>query len=104
MGVEAAVGETPRLTGQSVGEIHRVLEHKQTHPPRNQHQKGPIWLWVAGEVTENWQRVEQVALFLLRPLPHICGLPSPGKHLKLHPLLWNRPMMTETRKEKKRSK
>ena len=30
--VEAA-GETPSLTGESVGETHRVLEHTQTHPP-----------------------------------------------------------------------
>ena len=71
MGVEAAVGETPRLTGEFIGETHRVLESTQTHTPGNQHQKGPICLWVAGEVTENWQRAEQVALFPLRPLAHI---------------------------------
>ena len=64
-------GETPSLTGESVRETHRVLEHTQTHPPRNQHQKGLIWLWVEGEVTENQQRAEQVALFLLEPLPNI---------------------------------
>ena len=46
-------------------------ECTQTHPPRNQHQKDPICLWVAGEVTDSQSRAEQVALFLLGPLPHI---------------------------------
>ena len=63
-------GETPSLTGQFIGETDRVLECTQTHPPGNQHEKGPICLWVAPEVTESQQRVEQVALFLLGPLPH----------------------------------
>ena len=49
----AAAGETPSLTGEFIGETHRVLEHTQTHPPRNQHQKSPICSWVAEEVTEN---------------------------------------------------
>ena len=70
MGVEAA-GETPSLTGEVVGETHRGLEWTQTHPPGNQHQKGPLCLWVVEEVTESWLRVEQVALFLLGPLPHV---------------------------------
>ena len=71
MGI-AAAGDTPRLTGEFVGETHRVLESTQaTHPPVNQHQKCPICLWVAGEVTESWVSGEQVALFLLGPLPHI---------------------------------
>ena len=69
MGVEA-VGETPSLIGDCISETHRVLECTQTHPPRNQHQKGPICLWVAGEVTESWLRAQQVALFPLEPLPH----------------------------------
>ena len=38
--VEAA-GETPSLTGEFVGETHRILECAQNHPPWNQHQKGP---------------------------------------------------------------
>ena len=67
----AAAGETPRLTGEFVGETHRALVHAQTHPPRNQHQKGPISLWVAEEVTESPPRVEQEALFPLGPLPNI---------------------------------
>ena len=71
VGVEVAAGETPRLTREVVGETHRGLERAQAHPLRNQHQKGPICLWVAGEVTENWQRAEQEPLFPLRPLPHI---------------------------------
>ena len=70
MGV-ATAGEIPRFTGESTEEIHRVMERTQNHPPRNQHQKGPNYLWVAGEVTESWQRAEQMALFPLRPLPHI---------------------------------
>ena len=71
MGVEAAVGETPSLTGEFVGETHRDLERAQVHPLRNQHQKGPICLWVAGKVTEIQQRVEQVPVLPLGPLPHI---------------------------------
>ena len=70
MGVEA-VGETARLTGVFVGQTHRVLECTQTHPPRNQHQKGPICVWVVGLVTASQLRAEQVALFPLRPLLHI---------------------------------
>ena len=70
MGVEAA-GEIPSLTGEFVGQTHRVLEHTQTHPSGKQHQKGPICLWVAEEVTESWQRDKQLALFPLQPLPHI---------------------------------
>ena len=57
------VGETASLTGESVGGTHRVLEHIQTHSPRYQHQKGPICLWVAGEVTESGVKSEQVTLF-----------------------------------------
>ena len=70
VGVEAAAGETPSLTREVLGET-RGLERAQAHPLRNQHQKGPICLWVAGEVTENWQRAEQEPLFPLRQLPHI---------------------------------
>ena len=70
MGVEVA-GETPSLTGEFIGETHRGLECTQNHPLGNQHQKGPICLWVAGEVTEGQLRAEQVALFPLRHLPHI---------------------------------
>ena len=32
VGVEAAAGETPSLTGEVVGETHRDLEHAQAHP------------------------------------------------------------------------
>ena len=70
VGVEA-LGETPSITGEFMGETHRVLECTQTHPPGNQHQKGPLGFWVVGEVTEIRQRVEQVPLFPLGPLPHI---------------------------------
>ena len=40
----AMEGETPSIMGEFTGETHRVLEHIQTHPPGNQHQKGPICL------------------------------------------------------------
>ena len=70
MGV-VEVGETPSLTGEFVGQTHRVLECTQIHPPKNEHQKDPICLWAAGEVTESRQRAKQVALLPLEPLPHI---------------------------------
>ena len=70
VGVDMA-GETPSLTGEFAGETHGVLEHTQTYPPWNQHQKGKNCLWVAEEVTESWQRDKQLALFPLQPLPHI---------------------------------
>ena len=66
-----AVGETPSLIGEFVGETHRVPECTQTHPPRNQHQKGPLCLWVTREVTESQQRAEQAPLFPLGPLPYV---------------------------------
>ena len=66
-----AVGKIPSLTGDFIGEIHRVLECIQTHPPRNQHQKGPICLWDVGEVTESHPRAGKAALFPFRALPHI---------------------------------
>ena len=71
MGVEAAAGETPRLTGELVGETHRGLEHTQTHTPGKQHQKSPISLWVVEGVIEVQQRVEQAPLLPIGPLPHI---------------------------------
>ena len=42
VGVGAAAGETPSLTGEVVGETHRGLEYAQAHPLGNQHQKGPV--------------------------------------------------------------
>ena len=66
----AAAGGTPSLTRELVGETHRVLE--RTHPlPGSQHQKGPIWLWAAGQVTESQLRAQQAVLFSLGPLSHI---------------------------------
>ena len=62
-------GKTPNLTGEFIGETHRFLEHTQAHLPGNQHQKGPIFLWGTGEVTESWPRVKQVALFPLNCSP-----------------------------------
>ena len=42
VGVEAAAGETPSLTGEFTGETHKVLEHAQAHLPGNQHRKGSV--------------------------------------------------------------
>ena len=42
VGVEAAAGETPSLTGGFVGETYKGLERAQAHPLRNQNQRGPI--------------------------------------------------------------
>ena len=36
----AVVGETPNLTGESLGEAHGILEGTQAHSPGNQHLKG----------------------------------------------------------------
>ena len=67
----AAVGETPSLTGEFVGETHRVLECTQTHPPGNQHQKGPICLWVVGEVTKSSTKTQASSTVPSQtPLPH----------------------------------
>ena len=66
------------------------------HPPGIQHQKSPICLWVAGEVTESWQRAEQAALFPLRPLPQMLRHNSAlwvsllCEYLRLHCLQHNR--------------
>ena len=69
MGVGEAAGETLSLTGEVIGETHRGLERAQAHPLGNQHQRGPICLWVAEGVTEIWQRVEQAPLLPLGPSP-----------------------------------
>ena len=71
MGV-VAVGETPILTGESIGGTHGVLEGAQIHPPGYQHQKGPICLWVVvEEVTESRVRAKQAALFPFGPFFHV---------------------------------
>ena len=91
VGVETAVGETPSLTGEFLGETHRGLERAQTHPVRKQPQKGPLCLWVVEAVTEIRQRVEQAPLPPIDPCPiySITGqpqeLPCPGEYLRLRP-------------------
>ena len=91
MGVVVEV-ETPSLTGEFIGETHRVLEATQTHPPGNQHQKSPICLWVVGEVTESPLRAQQVTLFPLGPLTHrqhhkaLTWIAPPSKIPKAPPL------------------
>ena len=77
-------------------ETHRVLECTQTHPPGNQHQKGPICWWAVGEVTESRAIAKKPALFPLAPLPHIqrhnAGkrVAPPWRILKAPPLISNR--------------
>ena len=94
------MGETPSLTGESVGGTYRVLECTQTHTPRNQHQKGPICLWVAGEVTESGVRAQQATLFPSDPSPtysatmQSSGLPRLDQYLRLWPLQHNRSTKT----------
>ena len=70
MGI-VAEEETPSLIGEFIGETHRVLEHTQTNPPGNQHQKGLICSQEAGEVIESQLRAKQEELFPFGPLPHI---------------------------------
>ena len=69
----AVVKEPLGLTGEFVGETHVVLECTQHPPHQYQHQKGPICLWVAGEVAESQQRDKQAVLFPLGPLSHTRG-------------------------------
>ena len=91
MRVEAAAGETPNLTGEFVGETHRGLECSRTGLLRNQHQRGPVSLWVAEGVTENQQRVEQAPMLPLGPSPTYSvtaqkpALPHPREDLRLRP-------------------
>ena len=93
MGVEAAAGETPSLTGEVVGETHRGLGHAQTHPLGNKHYRGPVCLWVVGGVTAIRQRVEQAPLLPLGPAPtysvtmQLPALPRPSEHLRLRPFM-----------------
>ena len=91
MGVGAAAGETPSLTGEVVGETHRGLECAEAHPLRKQHQRGLVWLWVAEGVTGVQWRVERAPLLPLGPSPTYSvtaqgpALPSPREHLRLCP-------------------
>ena len=38
----AVAGDISSFTVEFTGETHRVLEHTQTHPSGNQHQKDPV--------------------------------------------------------------
>ena len=102
------VGETAGLTRESVGEVHKILECTQAHPPRNKHQKGTVCLWIVEEVTESGARANQVALFPLWHLPsiqhHNAGkwLPQPREYLRINPLLHNRCAKTKKYSPNKR--
>ena len=52
------------------GKTCRVLEHTPTHPPGNQHQNGPICLWVAAEVTESRREPSKQHCSLSDSSPH----------------------------------
>ena len=67
--MEAAAGETPSIMEEVVGETHRGLECAQAHPLGNQHQRGPVSLWVVEGVTKSRHRVEQAPLLPLGPSP-----------------------------------
>ena len=87
---------------RKVLETHRVLKCTQTHPLGNQHQKGPICLWLAAEVTESWQSGASSTVPSQTPPPLTASqchhvLPHPGEHLRLSPLLCNR--CTERKKK-----
>ena len=56
-----------------------VLEHTQTDPLWNQHQKGPICLWVVGEVTERPAQSRASGIVpSWAPLPHTASQCSAG--------------------------
>ena len=67
----AVTGETLSLRGAFVGETHGVLEHTQTHPPTQESAPEGPNLLVGSRGSESHPRAKQVALFPLRPLPHI---------------------------------
>ena len=69
VGVGVTAGETPSLTGEVLGETHRGLGHAQVHPLGNQHQRGPVWLWVAEWKIEIRWRGERAPLLPLGPSP-----------------------------------
>ena len=46
-----AVGETPSLTREFIGETHRILEYTHTHTYLG---ISPICLWVVTEVTKSY--------------------------------------------------
>ena len=90
MGVEAAAGETPSLTGEFFGETHRGLEHAQAHLGITT--RGPNLIVDSGGSDEIWWRVEQAPLLPLGPSPTYSitaqrpALPYPAEHLSLRPL------------------
>ena len=57
MGVEAAAGETPSLTGELAGGTHRVLERTQNPPTWESAPEGPNLIVGSGE-SENQQRAD----------------------------------------------
>ena len=72
VGVEAAAGETPSLTGEWVGETHRGLEREQAHPPtRKSAPEGPSL--IVGSRGSDWNPAESGASSSApsQPLTHV---------------------------------
>ena len=79
-----------QLHKEFAAETHRVLKSTQTHPPGNQHQKGPICLWVAGKWLKTGREWRKWHCSLLDPLPHKGVLPRHGESLRFCPFLCKR--------------
>ena len=71
---EVCGGCSSRINFQPHGRVHwrdpQSPRACTNHPPGNQHQRGPICLWVAGKVSEDGLRAKWAALFLLGTLPN----------------------------------
>ena len=96
-------GETLNLTGEFVGEAHRILECTQTQPPRNQHLKG-YNPFVGSEGSDGkWgqsgARKQHCSLSDSSPRDSATtqqrGLSHPGKYLRLHSSQHNRCAQTK---------
>ena len=68
MGAKAA-GETPHITGESVGKAHGVLECIQTCPPANKHPKGHNPLVRSKGNDGKWSSVSKQQCSLSDPSP-----------------------------------
>ena len=55
-------GEIPSLTGESIGEAHRILENTQAHPCRNQHLKGHNPLVESEGSDRKWGRSQVIGI------------------------------------------
>ena len=72
----ATRGETPTLTGESIGEAHRVLEYTQTYPSGNQHMKGHSLLVGSEGNDSKWGECQVSSIV---PSYNLSGTPSKEK-------------------------